>query len=199
MLRFGTTSLTRAASKATNITKNGKLVLSKTNNNLLSYHNVRNNIITGDVRVIMGLQQQQQLLRAFSSNTNKNENKTSSGEDNDGEDRKELVLTPGQKVVVGTRLMMYAGIAVLASICGYYIIKELLPTKMSPNSVFDNAFALIKGNNEVNRSLGGPLKAYGKNSMNSVYLISFANICFVFNCILQDVITEVIVKVEEIL
>lgn len=41
---------------------------------------------------------------------------------------KEIVLTPGEKVVVASRLTMWAGIAVFASFCAYYIIRELLPT-----------------------------------------------------------------------
>jgi len=49
----------------------------------------------------------------------------------------ELVLTPGQKVVAGTRLTMYAGFAALAAVSAYFIGKELLPSRMSPNSVFD--------------------------------------------------------------
>jgi len=49
----------------------------------------------------------------------------------------ELVLTPGQKVVAGTRLTMYAGFAALAAVSAYFIGRELLPSRMSPNSVFD--------------------------------------------------------------
>ena len=40
----------------------------------------------------------------------------------------EIVLTPGQKVVAASRLTFWFGVAVFASACGYYIIKELLPT-----------------------------------------------------------------------
>ena len=47
------------------------------------------------------------------------------------------MLTPGQKVVAGTRLTMYAGFAALAAVSAYFIGKELLPSRMSPNSVFD--------------------------------------------------------------
>merc|ERR1712008_135738 len=41
--------------------------------------------------------------------------------------------------------------------------KELLPSKMSPNTVFDNSFSVIKNNSEVSRRLGEPLKAYGRD------------------------------------
>lgn len=75
----------------------------------------------------------------------------------------EIVLTPGQKVVAGTRLTMWAAMAAAASCCAYYIGKELLPTKMSPNSVFDKSFSLIREYDEVKNRLGTPLKAYGRD------------------------------------
>jgi hypothetical protein len=39
-----------------------------------------------------------------------------------------IVLTPGQKVVAGTRLTMWTGIFAFASVCAFYIGKELIPT-----------------------------------------------------------------------
>eukprot|EP00550_Attheya_septentrionalis_P000304 CAMPEP_0198292348 /NCGR_PEP_ID=MMETSP1449-20131203/11813_1 /TAXON_ID=420275 /ORGANISM="Attheya septentrionalis, Strain CCMP2084" /LENGTH=239 /DNA_ID=CAMNT_0043991339 /DNA_START=98 /DNA_END=817 /DNA_ORIENTATION=- len=74
-----------------------------------------------------------------------------------------IVLTPGQKVVAGTRLTMWTGIFAFASVCAFYIGKELIPTKMSPNTIFDNAFGLIKQNSEVTRRFGAPIKAYGRD------------------------------------
>eukprot|EP00586_Coscinodiscus_wailesii_P004695 CAMPEP_0172478520 /NCGR_PEP_ID=MMETSP1066-20121228/2544_1 /TAXON_ID=671091 /ORGANISM="Coscinodiscus wailesii, Strain CCMP2513" /LENGTH=291 /DNA_ID=CAMNT_0013238171 /DNA_START=163 /DNA_END=1038 /DNA_ORIENTATION=+ len=97
--------------------------------------------------------------RCFSSNTS---NDKRNG-DKDDDDAKELVLTPGQKVVAASRLSLWLGIGVLASFCAYYIIKELLPSKMSPNSVFDKSFSVIKNHPEVLRRFGGPIKAYGKD------------------------------------
>jgi len=44
------------------------------------------------------------------------------------DDTKEIVLTPGEKVVVASRLGMWAGIFAFASVCAYYIGKELIPT-----------------------------------------------------------------------
>lgn len=76
----------------------------------------------------------------------------------------EIVLTPGQKVVAGTRLTMWAGVAALAITCSYYIGKELLPTKMSPNSIFDNAFSKIKADERMKRRFGDTLKAYGRDN-----------------------------------
>ena len=48
-------------------------------------------------------------------------------EDAEG-DSKEIVLTPGQKVVAASRLSMWAAIAAFAAVCGFYIVKELMPT-----------------------------------------------------------------------
>lgn len=52
-----------------------------------------------------------------------NNNKTAGGEDS-----KEIVLTPGETVVAVTRLGMWGGIFAFACVCGYFIVKELLPT-----------------------------------------------------------------------
>ncbi|KAL3772621.1 hypothetical protein ACHAW5_006519 [Stephanodiscus triporus] len=75
----------------------------------------------------------------------------------------EIVLTPGEKVVVGTRLFFWSAALAFASVCGYYIVKELLPTKMSPNAVFDGATAMVRGNEEVRRRFGDALKTYGRD------------------------------------
>lgn len=75
----------------------------------------------------------------------------------------EIVLTPGQKVVAGTRLTMWLGVAALSITCSYYIGKELLPTKMSPNSIFDCAFSKIKADEGLKRRFGSSLKAYGRD------------------------------------
>jgi len=75
----------------------------------------------------------------------------------------QIVLTPGEQVVAASRLSMWAGIAVFAACCAYYIGRELIPTKMSPNQIFDKAFTKIKENGEVTRRFGDPLKAYGRD------------------------------------
>jgi len=80
-----------------------------------------------------------------------------------GETTNEIVLTPGQKVVAGTRLTMWLGVAALSITCSYYIGKELLPTKMSPNSIFDSAFSKIKADEGLKRRFGASLKAYGRD------------------------------------
>lgn len=98
--------------------------------------------------------------RTLSSSSSNNSDKKAGAQD----PTQELVaLTPGEKVVAGTRLTMWAGVAVFASVCAFYIGKELFPTKMSPNKVFDRAFDLIREHGEVTRRYGGPLKAYGRD------------------------------------
>jgi len=158
MLRFGTTNLARAASNTAQTSSKG-LVLSRAYSIRILSQSSSQNGHNGSNNVLVLKHTRRQAVRALSSNNN-NKSKEESKE---GEDRKELVLTPGEKVVVGTRLMMWLGLGALASVCGYYIVKELVPTKMSPNSVFDNAFDRIKDNTEVNRTLGGSLKAYGRD------------------------------------
>lgn len=63
--------------------------------------------------------------RALSSEGKKQEPPKPEGEE---EMTQEIVLTPGEKVVAGTRLTMWAGATVFASFCAYYIGKELIPT-----------------------------------------------------------------------
>jgi hypothetical protein len=48
--------------------------------------------------------------------------------DDDDEDETAVMLTPGQKVVVASRLALWTGVAIFAGICGYYIFRELVPT-----------------------------------------------------------------------
>jgi len=62
--------------------------------------------------------------RALSSEGKKKE----SPKGDEEEMTQEIVLTPGEKVVAGTRLTMWAAAAVFASFCAYYIGKELIPT-----------------------------------------------------------------------
>jgi hypothetical protein len=74
-------------------------------------------------------------LRFLSSNSGSNNNTTEKAKaeqakkPNDGEeDTKEIVLTPGETVVAVSRLGLWAGIAAFATVCAYYIGKELFPT-----------------------------------------------------------------------
>lgn len=152
-----------------------------------SLRNISSDILQTQKHKIMLLRQQQNfspyavtgpygtnmILRAFSSSSKEDggsDKKQPSSGDGDGdksgsegEGTKEIVLTPGEKVVVASRLTMWAGIFAFAAACAYYILKELIPTKMSPNSAFDSAFKIVKNNSEVKRRYGEALKAYGKD------------------------------------
>jgi import inner membrane translocase subunit TIM21 len=97
-------------------------------------------------------------LRALSSQAPKQEK----GGDDEA-DTKEIVLTPGQKVVAASRLGMWAGIFGFASVCAYYIGKELIPTKMSPNTVFNGASKKVREHPQVRRQYGDSLKFYGRD------------------------------------
>ena len=99
--------------------------------------------------------------RCLSSQSGGKEESTPKGEDE--ETKGELVLTPGQKVAVASRLTMWVGILGFASVCAYYIAKELMPTKMSPNTVFNGASEAIRRNDAVTRHYGEKLKFYGKD------------------------------------
>ena len=99
-------------------------------------------------------------VRALSSEAKKEGKETSDQQEGDS---KEIVLTPGQKVVAASRLTMWAGIAAFAAVCGFYIVKELMPTKMSPNRVFDKSFDVVRNDPEVKRRYGDKVKAYGRD------------------------------------
>lgn len=104
-------------------------------------------------------------LRSTSSSTSnqKDTNNKSSGEPGGEPTSQEMVLTPGEKVVAGTRLFFWAGALSFASVCAYYIGKELIPTKMSPNAVFDKASNILRQHPEVKQRFGDSFKTYGRD------------------------------------
>lgn len=75
----------------------------------------------------------------------------------------EIVLTPGQKVAAGTQLTLWFGAFVASVTCAYYIGKELFPSKMSPNSVFNQSVEVVRNNDHVSRRFGAPLKFFGRD------------------------------------
>ena len=111
---------------------------------------------------------------ASSSGQNNNNNSNNSGNSqlsqsllaqSMGEDptSHEMVLTPGEKVVAGTCLLFWAGALSFASVCAYYIGKELPSTKMGPNAVFDGATAEIRLSAEVKGRFGDGFRTYGRD------------------------------------
>lgn len=105
--------------------------------------------------------------RALSSQSNDKgnakEESTNKGEGEEDTEMKEIMLTPGQKVAAYSRLAMWVGAFGFALVCGYYIAKELIPTKMSPNTVFNGASEVIRNHTVVTRQYGEKLKFYGKD------------------------------------
>eukprot|EP00980_Cylindrotheca_fusiformis_P000614 scaffold154_cov129-Cylindrotheca_fusiformis.AAC.31 len=99
--------------------------------------------------------------RMLSSKAKEEPTKKEGGEGDD--ETKEIMLTPGQKVVAASRLGMWAGIFGFACACAYYIGRELIPTKMSPNSVFSSASKVIQKNAQVRTQYGDSVKFYGKD------------------------------------
>ena len=63
----------------------------------------------------------------------------------------------------GVNLMVLGGVVVAVGVCGYLISKELFPSKMSPNSVFNQAFEVVRNHSEVTARLGTPVKGYGRD------------------------------------
>ncbi|KAL3762478.1 hypothetical protein ACHAWU_008181 [Discostella pseudostelligera] len=104
--------------------------------------------------------------KTTTSNNNSKVNESTGSEGGGSDDPSsstEIVLTPGEKVVATTRLFFWAGAFTFASMCAYYIGKELIPTKMSPNTVFDKATSIVRQNEEVKRRFGDSFKTYGRD------------------------------------
>lgn len=66
--------------------------------------------------------------RSLTSGSAKEASDKSENTKKSAEEETQIVLTPGQKVVAASRLTMWAGIFAFASVCAYYIGKELIPT-----------------------------------------------------------------------
>lgn len=74
-------------------------------------------------------QPRNQVFRAFSSGDKKNGAEKEGGDGpKDGSEETQIVLTPGQKVVAYSRLSMWAVVFAFASVCAFYIGRELFPT-----------------------------------------------------------------------
>jgi hypothetical protein len=71
------------------------------------------------------------------------------------------VMSTGQKIKETSKTGLYLGIAGLVVTCGYLMIKELMPTKLSANTIFSHAFDACKEHPDVTMRLGRPLKAFG--------------------------------------
>jgi len=105
-----------------------------------------------------------EVARTFSSSSEK-KNGTNGTQQQEDVTSSEIVLTPGEKVVVGTRLAIWSAAGCFALGCGYYIFKELMPTKMGANTVFANATEVLKEDPIINRMYGDSanIKFYGRD------------------------------------
>lgn len=71
------------------------------------------------------------------------------------------VMSTGQKIKETSKTGLYLGIAGLVVTCGYLMIRELMPTKLSANSIYSQAIDACKEHPDVTMRLGKPLKAHG--------------------------------------
>ncbi|KAI2510535.1 hypothetical protein MHU86_3803 [Fragilaria crotonensis] len=111
--------------------------------------------------MIPRLQQRVVGRRFLSSESPKGDAKQS--KENNPDDENSIMLTPGEKVVAASRLTMWAGAAVFAAVCAFYIGRELIPTKMSPNTVFSRALDQVRSHHEVTSRFGTPIRGYGRD------------------------------------
>lgn len=88
---------------------------------------------------------------------------TNSKKEIPNEERNEIVLTPGQKVAAGTKLTMYITAFGAAMTFLYFTARELLPTKMSPNSIKNAAHDIITKDSNIVYRYGSPMKTYGRD------------------------------------
>ena len=89
--------------------------------------------------------------------------KKSSQYGNDPNQTQLQTWTVAKGVKTGMTLSFQLGIAGLVLVCGGLIIKELIPTKMSPNAVFDSAFERLQREPRITNYFGKNLKAYGRD------------------------------------
>lgn len=85
------------------------------------------------------------------------------GADSESDETQLAPLTTAQKMQVGFNLTLWAAGIGLACACGYFIIRELMPTKMSPNRIFDTALEVVRRDDTIRRYYGEPLKGYGRD------------------------------------
>lgn len=61
------------------------------------------------------------------------------------------------------RGLAYLTVAAIAAGSLYFIVDELMPSRMSANYLFNEAFDVVKANHEVLNRYGEPLKGYGRD------------------------------------
>ena len=73
------------------------------------------------------------------------------------------VLTPGEKVVAGSYLVRNLALLTLAGACAWFIALELMPSKLSPNSIMDATFEVVRKDDTCLRMYGEDMKCYGRD------------------------------------
>lgn len=72
-------------------------------------------------------------------------------------------VTMTQRAKAGGRLMMLLGALGVVGGCAYYIGKELMPSKLSPNGAFNAVFEKVRNHPELVKYLGSNIKGYGRD------------------------------------
>lgn len=83
------------------------------------------------------------------------------GAASDGRPQDALVLTPYEKVAATAQGGMWLGLLGLGMVGVYFVARELLPNRMSPNGLFSETLDLVSENTDVTSRIGMPVHGYG--------------------------------------
>uniref|UniRef100_A0AAV1TUS2 Mitochondrial import inner membrane translocase subunit Tim21 n=1 Tax=Peronospora matthiolae TaxID=2874970 RepID=A0AAV1TUS2_9STRA len=72
-----------------------------------------------------------------------------------------LVLTPYEKVTATATGGFWLGLMGLGAIGVYFVARELLPNRMSPNGLYSESLDIVSNNTDVVSRLGLPIHGYG--------------------------------------
>lgn len=72
-----------------------------------------------------------------------------------------LVLTPYEKVTATAQGGFWLGLLGLGAAGCYFLIRELMPNRMSPNGLFSESLDVVSENTDVTSRLGMPVHGYG--------------------------------------
>ncbi|DAZ96249.1 TPA: hypothetical protein N0F65_012552 [Lagenidium giganteum] len=79
----------------------------------------------------------------------------------DGRPQDALVLTPYQKVAATAQGGFWLGLVGLGMVGVYFLVRELLPNRMSPNGLFSETLDIVSENTDVTTRIGMPVHGYG--------------------------------------
>ncbi|KAF1314651.1 Transmembrane protein, partial [Globisporangium splendens] len=78
-----------------------------------------------------------------------------------GKPQDALVLTPYEKVTATATGGFWLGLLGLGAAGVYFVIRELMPNRMSPNGLFSETLDFLSENTDVTSRLGMPVHGYG--------------------------------------